>query len=155
MNVEVARNEALMLMNEHGLLDDGWKFKLDGAKRRFGLCMYRTKVISLSKALVELNEFDQVKDTILHEIAHALVGAGHGHDNVWRRKALEIGCNGKRCYSAKEVTRVKGKYIAICNTCKNESYKFKKPSPRLQYSCGKCSKVFDPNNVLTYTLVQD
>ena len=34
---------------------------------------------------------DEVRDTILHEIAHALVGPGHGHDAVWKAKCVEVG----------------------------------------------------------------
>lgn len=153
MNLEVAKNEALFLMNDHGLLDEGWKFQFDNAKRRFGCCMYRKKVISLSKHLTELNEFDQVRDTILHEIAHALTPGAH-HGPKWVAKALEIGCNGKRCYSSNEVTKVKGNYVATCGTCNNDTYKFKKPRKGILYSCGKCSKVFDPNNVLVFISVQ-
>jgi hypothetical protein len=33
----------------------GYKFKFDNAKRRFGLCSYRRKVISLSKPLATNN----------------------------------------------------------------------------------------------------
>jgi hypothetical protein len=33
-----------------------------------------------------------VKNSILHELAHVLVGKGHGHDEIWFRKALDLGC---------------------------------------------------------------
>lgn len=33
-------------------------------------------------------------DTVAHEVAHALVGPAHGHDAVWRRKAVELGGSG-------------------------------------------------------------
>ena len=36
-----------------------------------------------------------VLDTILHEIAHALVGSHHKHDAVWKAKCKEIGCDPK------------------------------------------------------------
>ena len=42
---------------------------------------------------------DEVKDTLLHEIAHALVGSQHQHNTTWRDKAIEIGCKGNRCVS--------------------------------------------------------
>ena len=35
-------------------------------------------------------------DTILHEMAHALVGQVHGHDAVWQAQVL--GCSGRRCH---------------------------------------------------------
>ena len=37
-----------------------------------------------------------IRDTILHEIAHALTPGQH-HNDVWRRKATAIGCTGQRC----------------------------------------------------------
>lgn len=33
-----------------------------------------------------------MRQALLHEIAHALVRPGHGHDQVWKDKALQIGC---------------------------------------------------------------
>lgn len=149
MDTNKAEKIALELMKKHGLIKSYWTFKFDNAKRRFGSCDDRPsrKLITLSRTLTELNEEEQVRDTILHEIAHALVGNIHGHDSVWKAKALEIGCDGKRCYSLAEVTTPKGSYVA---TCKNGHvrYKFKRPTRTL--SCGKCSGTFDPTNVLVW-----
>lgn len=85
------------LMRLHGL--EGWKLKLDHARRRAGQCDYTAKTISLSRHYVRYAETAHIKDTILHEIAHALVGPHHGHDLVWRNKAREIGCSAMRCHS--------------------------------------------------------
>ena len=63
--------------------------------RRLGICKYHTKMITLSKEFVEKAQEDMVKDTILHEIAHALT-KGHHHDQVWKAKCVEIGGNGMR-----------------------------------------------------------
>jgi hypothetical protein len=46
-----------------------------------------------------MNPIPKTRDTILHEIAHALT-PGHNHDSVWRAKSIEIGCDGKRCYGS-------------------------------------------------------
>ena len=85
------------LMRQHGL--DGWKIKFDHARRRAGLCDFRQNTISLSRHYVRHAELGHITDTILHEIAHALVGSGHGHDAVWRQKAREIGCTATRCHN--------------------------------------------------------
>lgn len=146
MELQKAKELAESLMVEHGLL--GWHFQFDRAKRRFGCCKYRTKTISLSVRLVELNNESRVKNTILHEIAHALVGVGHGHNMVWRKKALEIGCDGQRCYTAEETEMVQGKYKAICPVCKHVHHKHRKP--KRTTSCGICTRVFDRNRILIY-----
>jgi predicted SprT family Zn-dependent metalloprotease len=117
MKLVDAQRLAINLMEEHGLIGKGWFFQFDNAISRFGCCKYRSQSITLSRTLVELNEIDEVKDTILHEIAHALVGPGHHHNEVWRAKALEIGCNGKRCYSRDEVVMPKARYEAVCGGC--------------------------------------
>ena len=85
------------LMHTHGLT--GWKLTFDHARRRAGMCDYNRKTISLSRHYVRYAEPEHIEDTILHEIAHALVGPHHGHDAVWRQKAREIGCSATRCHT--------------------------------------------------------
>ena len=87
---------ALGLMHNHGLKQ--WRFKFDHSTRRAGCCNYRDKLVSISFDLA-LNASDEdIRDTILHEIAHALVGKKHNHDAVWKAKAKEIGCSGERTH---------------------------------------------------------
>jgi hypothetical protein len=76
---------AQQLMSEHGL--SHWHFEFDRAVRRFGFCMYGIRTITLSRKFTLLNSEPEVRNTILHEIAHALVGPNHGHDKVWRTNA--------------------------------------------------------------------
>jgi predicted SprT family Zn-dependent metalloprotease len=101
MNLYAARDLALALMRQHGLAEE-WTFKFDHARRRFGSCRYRAKLITLSRPLTFLNDEPQVRDTILHEIAHALT-PGDGHGAKWKRKCVEIGANPKRTYDDVEV----------------------------------------------------
>ena len=139
MELDKAKAKAIELMDKHGLLDLGWYFEFDNAKKRFGQCDSNRRRISLSKYLVGLNEEWRVTNTILHEIAHGLVGCRHGHDSIWRRKALEIGCDGNRCYSSKFVSTPQSKYIAKCTGCNTEFKRHKKIKEGRKSSCGKCS----------------
>jgi len=76
-----------------------WSFHFDNSRKRAGCCQYGTQVISLSYEFAKYAPEEEILDTILHEIAHALVGkAHHHHDDVWRTKALAIGCSGRRCH---------------------------------------------------------
>ena len=98
MDTRDAQKLALALMREHGVTD--WSFQFDRAVRRFGCANYRTKTISLSRALTELNPESEVRSTILHEIAHVLAGPKAGHGPEWRRIARSIGDDGGRTHSA-------------------------------------------------------
>ena len=135
MKLPSAKSLALALMSAHGL--SHWAFKFDRAVRRFGYCSYRTKTISLSENLVALNDVSIVQNTILHEIAHALVGSGHGHSAVWKAKAIEIGCSGERCYGG-EVKRPAAVWRLTCPTCRRSVTRTRKPSATL--ACGVCCK---------------
>ena len=102
MNVAEAFKMLEEELGAHGLVTSGWKGELDRARRRFGVCRMSDRVISLSRVLVELNSEDEVRDTILHEIAHALAWERYrencGHDARWKEICVEIGARPERCY---------------------------------------------------------
>lgn len=100
---------ARSLLEQHSLT--GWSFQFDNGRKRAGCCQYGTKVISLSYAFARQAAEDELTDTILHEIAHALVGKVHNHDEVWRTKAIELGCSGRRCH---DLQFVPPRYIVTC-----------------------------------------
>lgn len=136
MKLEDANQMAQELMGQHGLLKKGWHFMFDNARRRFGYCRFQKKCISVSRHLAAINEAWVVRDTILHEIAHAIAGFEHGHDDVWKGVAKQIGCRPERCYS-NDVVVTMAKYHAHCPACNQLFRRFK--LPKVLLSCGKCS----------------
>jgi predicted SprT family Zn-dependent metalloprotease len=124
----------------------GWSFAFDRSKVRFGKCDYRRKQISLSRHLVELNDEAEVRDTILHEIAHALAPRGEGHGPAWKALALSIGCNGMRCYR-RDVTRPAPKHKGTCPSCRRVIYRHR----RALLACARCSDVFDPRYLFDWS----
>ncbi|MGI9337944.1 MAG: SprT-like domain-containing protein [Gammaproteobacteria bacterium] len=86
---------ARRLMDEHDLQQ--WHFAWDEATSRAGVCRYDKHTIGLSRLFVRQASAAELRDTILHEIAHALAGPGHHHDHVWKEIAQSIGCSGDRC----------------------------------------------------------
>ena len=85
MKREDARAMARELMDHHGL--GNWSLRFDRARRRAGACVHTRREIRLSGPLVDLYDAETVRGVILHEIAHALVGASHHHDAIWQAKA--------------------------------------------------------------------
>jgi len=86
----MARGRALL--DKHGLHD--WRFDVQNLRRKPGLtsrdlwggCDPDRKLI-----VVDWDVGRRFRQTVLHEIAHALVG-GSGHTEEWLKKAQEIGC---------------------------------------------------------------
>jgi predicted SprT family Zn-dependent metalloprotease len=97
--IESVYRTALQLLSEHGLTN--WHFKFDHSARRAGSCNYSNRCITLSFNLARSGSAEEIRETLLHEIAHALVGRNHNHDAVWRAKAQAIGCTGERTHQMK------------------------------------------------------
>ena len=76
----------------------------------------------------------------------------YGHNWVWKEKALEIGCDGERCYSKEKVNLIIGKFEAVCPICGHIHYKHR--MPKRKKSCGKCFNFFDKERLLVYFRVQ-
>ncbi|AEG43297.1 SprT-like domain-containing protein [Isoptericola variabilis] len=145
MDLHDAQRLARELMAEHGL--DGWRFRFDRARRRAGVCRHDRREIGLSAPLTALYSEADVRETLLHEIAHALVGAKHGHDAVWRATAVRIGASGRRLVSD-EAPRVEGDWVGTC-PAGHRVTRFRRPA-RPQ-ACARCSSTFDPRFLLTWT----
>ncbi len=145
MEVTAALAIGRSLLREHGL--DGWQIVADGAKTRAGVCRFGRRQIGISAPLTALHDEAEVRDTILHEIAHALVGPQHGHDAVWRAKAVEIGSSGERCTSP-DAPRVIGDWVGRCPAGHQRS---RHRAPTRLVSCGHCSARFDVRHLLTWT----
>ena len=82
---------AKYLVKHYGLME--WDVTVDRSKTCAGRCSYGKKTIYISKHYLQTASDFDIKDTILHEIAHALT-PGHGHDDHWKSKAIDIGCSG-------------------------------------------------------------
>jgi predicted SprT family Zn-dependent metalloprotease len=114
MELNAIAKLARLLLNGHGLRD--WTCGFDSARRRCGRCRYRRKLITLSRHYVRLNSLEEITDTILHEIAHALVGSHEGHGPLWQAKCREIGAVPQHC-SSEDVVMPPRECVATCGGC--------------------------------------
>lgn len=126
MILEDAQRLAEMLMAEHGLTAAGWTFGFSNATRAAGSCQERSynatsgtvktvKRIKLSRHFVSAADSALVRETILHEIAHALVGPVEGHGPRWQTKVLELGGSSDRtCLIDLDIP---GKWVGTCPGC--------------------------------------
>jgi len=71
-----------------------WHVRLttDLSRPFLGMCSYKDKCIILNAHHIDIHPDVEVKNTILHEIAHALMPM-HGHDSFWMEKAKALGCD--------------------------------------------------------------
>lgn len=112
MKLHDAQHLAVDLMAAHNL--KGWRFEFDDYKTRFGCCVYGLKTIFLSRPLTVANSSANVKDTILHEIAHAIAGGAAGHGPQWKKVCRKIGADPVRCFSSQSTTMPKAPYEIYC-----------------------------------------
>lgn len=153
-----AQDLCINKMREHGLSPIDWKFQWMNSRNALGQTRFRRRwtangehifgLICLSKPYVEILSEEEILDTILHEIAHALAGPGENHGNVWKMHARAIGARPERV--AHGAPSLPGKWKGTC------------PSGHVVYmaargrfagtkSCAKCSRSFDTRFLLTWT----
>ncbi len=145
MQLTAAAHLGRALLDEHGLHD--WGLVFDRAKRRAGICREDLRQIGLSTALTELHSEAEVRDTILHEVAHALVGVRHGHDRVWKAAARRIGCSGERCLSP-DAPAVDGAWLGLCSAGHRVT---RHRRPERPMTCKLCAPTFDLEHLITWT----
>ncbi len=130
------------LIQEHQVrsgLKAGWQFAFDLAPARGGLCRYRDKQITLSVTYCLKASKEEIADTILHEIAHAIVGPKHGHDATWKAAAQQIGCTAERCH---HVQHTPPRWCGQCGC--GQQWERQRLTQRARTSrCRKCKKTIE------------
>jgi predicted SprT family Zn-dependent metalloprotease len=131
----------------------GWGFKWNNRTSSFGRCNYARKIIELSIPLMQAVSDDEAIDTVLHEIAHALVlvefdvgiikADGH-HGPLWKAMCKRIGANpkanGPMIPAAKLMEVHRYKWVIHCTKCGEYYPKARKPKYSIdKYRC-PCSK---------------
>ena len=111
LEIQGLGDQLVSAFQSKGALPAGWVFGFDLATSRAGVCRYVEKRIDLSVSFCLAATRAEIEDTVLHEIAHAIVGPRHNHDAVWKAKAREIGCAGERCHRVQHSTP---KWIGEC-----------------------------------------
>lgn len=98
INAEITKfaNDQLSMYNL-----TNWSFKFNSRKRSAGLCSPSKKTIYVSKYLVdvECGLTDTAKNTVLHEIAHALdfeIRGTSDHGPQWKKLCKIVGANPSR-----------------------------------------------------------
>lgn len=146
MDIDEARVLAEGLMRQHHLAR--WVLVFDGARTRAGVCRFASHEIGLSRVLTALHGPDLVRETVLHEIAHALVGPRHAHDAVWQAKARSIGSDGRRRMSASAPRPV----APWVGTCPRGHATTRHRRPARPSSCPRCARAFDLAHLLVWRL---
>ena len=111
----------LNLLNEHGLIEQGWTVKLTRGSARLGVCYWNKKRIMLARHHVINGTDVEIIDTIRHEVAHALAGPLAKHGIEWKRWAIRLGC---RPRSHTRVTyQMPYKFVLHCPCCNKDIQK--------------------------------
>ena len=126
MRLPDAKALAIKLIAHHPQLT-GWKVTFTWrCRRNLGKCYYTTSTIRLSVPFVAKNTAVVVAELVLHEIAHALVGPGHGHGPVWQTKARALGIEPSRYF--RRGVMPPGEFQATCRSCRRTFHFYARPS---------------------------
>lgn len=139
-------NMAYQLLKQHGFHDA--KVTWNGRKRALAYARYVPQSISLSRHLFPSLQLDEMKQVILHEIAHLKTGPGHGHDRAWKLECIKIGADYSRTYNGNSIKTTEkqiARFIGVCPTCGHEHFKHRR-SKYTDYLCGKCRSQFTFQN---------
>lgn len=139
------RREAEALIAQH--LDDGWSFAFDNAKRRAGACDYVKRRITVSRYLSARYDDDTNRQTLLHEVAHALAGAEAGHGPRWKRVAVSLGYTGGVTHRGETANEL-APWVGVCP---NGHVAYRHRRATRATSCARCSPRFDERFLLRWS----
>ena len=142
---QALRRAAEELIARH--LDGSWSFAFDNAKRRAGACDHTRKRITVSRYLAARYDDETNRQTLLHEVAHALAGARAAHGAHWKRTALTLGYTGGTTHHGETATEL-APWVGVC-PAGHVAYRHRRATRAT--SCARCSPAFDDRYLFVWT----
>lgn len=155
MNITDCAHMARKMMNEHGL--GHVPFEFGRARKTLGICWFNKHTgavtkITLSRHFAEVLPEEELRDVMLHEIAHALAGMEANHGPEWKKIALSLGHTGDRCATPSVMPQASQEHAwhGHCPVCGKVSKMHRAPG-RVK-SCGRCvPKKFSPRHIIVWS----
>lgn len=154
------------------LLEEGvfymFSFKVNPRyKKQLGGCSFNPSndfgVVDLSKILIQHGRWEEVLDTLLHELAHACDFSVRGksdHSDHWKRWAIKLGADPTRTANLnnlgdkyKKVYKKTSKYTLVCPNCNIEIPAHRKRK-RIT-GCAKCNKNTNKVTFIPFTVIKN
>jgi len=87
--------------------------------RTIGVCYYDLRELRFASKVAAVNDRSLTEDVVRHEVAHAVVGPGHGHGEVWKAAARRLGAKPRAGVRAGEMVSVPrvDRWVAVCDAC--------------------------------------
>jgi predicted SprT family Zn-dependent metalloprotease len=123
---------------EHGLAE--WSFRFGRSKRRLGCCHHREKCIEIAAYYAYFNPEESVRDTLFHEIAHALAGPAAGHGPKWKAVARQIGATPRACDTSPDTIVPPGDWQTTCPACQKTFFRYRRPASLSGFHCRCAAK---------------
>lgn len=114
------QRETQNLLQAHGL--KGWKVLFERSLHRAGSCRYGRKEIVYSVYFMETSSPEERRNTITHEVAHAIAGSHAGHGERWAQVHRELGGTAHEKGLMPQALATH-EYFLWVGTCSNCSYR--------------------------------
>jgi predicted SprT family Zn-dependent metalloprotease len=156
MDLKAAQDLAESLMQEHLDNPEDWTFEWETTVTQHGATYYRQCKIKLSRLTTEMEIEETVRDTMLHEIAHANVwdrGEERGHSAAWKREAKRLGAvpRPEGSGTTVDIRAERAPWVGPCDMGHEGRVRYWR-KPRVRRSCEVCHPGrFSPAYLITYT----
>lgn len=130
-----------------------WNWQWNNNVSRLGCCKYDMQTIFLSLPWTKKVDDDEALDTLLHELAHAIVFMRYGinairrdgyHGRLWQKVCVELGVIPNRLTRTDVKMSdldVVPKWLVKCRTCGITTPYYRKPKYKIgRYICVPCKK---------------
>lgn len=117
-NITERKLRASILLGASILVNNGlgdWKININRKRSSLAQTWHDEKTIFYSKYFLMVANREQIEGVTLHEAAHALLGAGEGHNSKFIQLCTKI--SPSALYARRNANIHIARYIAICPKC--------------------------------------